>query len=77
MTTANELQETSAQRNLCILILEVIGKRLPEGMMAETLWIRRKASKLIVQRGLHTYKLLTIRRLPGSRVSTLHIFCRH
>jgi hypothetical protein len=73
MTSADELHKTSVQCDLCRLLLKVIGGRLPKGMMTGPLRIRRKASKITVQRGSNNYILLTIRKIPGRDALNVHI----
>lgn len=66
-TSAEEIHKTTAQCDFCRLLHKVIERRLPKEMTTEPIGIRRKASKIIVQRGPHIHRLLTIRRLPGRK----------
>jgi hypothetical protein len=72
-TSADELHKTSVQCDLCRLLLKAIGERLPKEMRTGPLRVRRKASKIIVQRGPHSYRLLTIRKIPGKEALDVHI----
>lgn len=69
-TTANELRIKSLQCDFCRFLLAVICKKVSEEMMKETLWIRRKASKLIMEQGSKTHRLLTVRQFSGVRTPT-------
>jgi hypothetical protein len=72
MTNADELLKTPVQCDFCRLLLRNISGRLPKEMMTEPLWIRRKGSKITVQRGPHTYRLLTIRQIPGRKLLNVY-----
>lgn len=73
MTSADELHKTSVHCDLCRLLFKVLGERLPKEMITGPLRIRRKASKITVQRGPHNYRLLTIRKIPGEEALHVHI----
>ena len=72
-TNADDLHKTAVQCDLCRLLFKIFGERLPKEMKTEPLGIRKEASKITVQRGLHSYRLLTIRKIPGREAHNVHI----
>jgi hypothetical protein len=73
MTNADELFKTPVQCDFCRLLLKIVSGKLPKEMTTEPLWIRRKGSKITVQRGPQIYRLLTIRQLPGMKLPIVHM----
>ena len=72
-TNADDLHKSAVQCDLCRLLFTIFGERLPKEMKTEPLGIRKEASKITVQRGLHSYRLLTIRKIPGREAHNVHI----
>jgi hypothetical protein len=72
-TSADGLSNSAVQCDLCRLIFEVLGEKLPKEMITEPLRIRKEASKITVQRGPHSYRLLTIRKIPGREALNIHM----
>jgi hypothetical protein len=72
-TSADGLSKSAVQCDLCRLLFKILGERLPKEMKTEPLGIRKEASKITVQRGLHSYRLLTIRKIPGREALNIHM----
>ena len=72
-TNADDLHKSAVQCDLCRLLFKIFGERLPKEMKTEPLGIRKEASKITVQRGLHSYRLLTIRKIPGREALNIHM----
>ena len=72
-TSADGLSNSAVQCDLCRLLFKIFGERLPKEMKTEPLGIRKEASKITVQRGLHSYRLLTIRKIPGREALNIHM----